>query len=135
MKISDAARASGLTAKMIRYYEQVGLLTAPPRTEGGYRDYRDQDVHMMRFIRRGRELGFSLAQLQTLTSLWQDPQRPSAQVKQLAEAHLQELEDKIHNLQAMANTLRELADHCHGDQRPRCPILESLATETDTKAE
>jgi Cu(I)-responsive transcriptional regulator len=127
MTIGQAAKASGVSAKMLRHYESVGLLPAAQRTEAGYRLYGDKDVHTLRFIRHARDLGFSLPQIGDLLGLWHDRTRPSRQVKALAEARLQELEQKVRELQAMKATLAHLVHCCRGDERPECPILESLA--------
>jgi Cu(I)-responsive transcriptional regulator len=127
MNIGEAARDSGVSAKMIRYYESVGLLPRAERAESGYRVYRDADVHTLRFIRRARDLGFSMEQITELLVLWRDHGRASADVKKLAQTHIAELEKRATQLMAMSRTLRHLADHCHGDQRPDCPILDDLA--------
>ena len=126
MNIGQAAKASGVSAKMIRHYEQVGLFPAPSRTDGGYRQYTDSEVHTLQFIRRSRDLGFSILQIGDLVGLWQDRKRPSRQVKALAEAHIKELEAKSQELLEMKATLEHLAHCCHGDDRPECPILETL---------
>ena len=126
MNIGKAAAASGVSAKMIRYYESINLLAAARRTDAGYRAYTDEDVHVLRFIRRARDLGFALADIGELLALWQDQGRASADVKGIALAHVAELERKIAQLQGMADTLRTLAEHCHGDARPDCPILTDL---------
>ena len=126
MNIGKAAAASGVSAKMIRYYESIDLLAAARRTDAGYRFYTDEDVHVLRFIRRARDLGFSLADIAELLALWRDQRRASADVKRIALEHVAALERKIAELQGMASTLRTLAAHCHGDARPDCPILTDL---------
>jgi Cu(I)-responsive transcriptional regulator len=127
MNIGQAAKASGVSAKMIRHYEAVGLLPAAARTDAGYRQYGEGDVHTLRFIRHARDLGFSIAGIGELVSLWHDRRRPSRQVKALAMAHVADLERKAQELLAMKATLEHLVHCCHGDDRPDCPILESLA--------
>jgi MerR family copper efflux transcriptional regulator len=127
MNIGEAARASGVTAKMIRHYESVGLFPEASRTEAGYRQYGDRDVHMLRFIRHSRDLGFSIEQIRELLGLWQNRRRPSRQVKALAQAHIRELEEKAHDLLAMKATLEHLVRCCRGDDRPDCPIIDTLA--------
>jgi MerR family copper efflux transcriptional regulator len=129
MNIGEAAKASGVSAKMIRHYESVGLFPEASRTEAGYRQYGDKDVHTLRFIRRSRDLGFSIEQIRELLGLWQNRRRPSRHVKALAQAHIEELEQKLQELQAMKETLQHLVHCCHGDDRPDCPILEQLAEE------
>ncbi|HYD97521.1 MAG TPA: Cu(I)-responsive transcriptional regulator [Noviherbaspirillum sp.] len=126
MNIGEASKASGVTAKMIRYYESIGLIRAGRRTESGYRIYGDNDVHTLRFIKRARTLGFSLEQIQDLLSLWQDPERASADVKAITRTHLAELDKRIRELTEMRDTLRHLEHACSGDHRPDCPILHSL---------
>lgn len=126
MNIGEAAAASAVSAKMIRYYEQIGLIAGAIRTEAGYRVYRDEDVHSLRFVRRARDLGFSIEQMGDLIALWRDRTRASADVKRIAMKHVAELERKMLELKAMAQTLRHLADNCHGDHRPNCPILDDL---------
>lgn len=133
MNIGEAARQSGVSAKMIRYYESIGLITAPARTAAQYRVYADDDVHTLRFVRRSRDLGFSLEETRELLALWRDKSRASADVKNLAMAHVRELEEKAAELKAMADTLRHLATHCHGDHRPDCPILADFAATTPTQ--
>lgn len=128
MNISEVARASGLSPRMIRHYEQIGLLAEVARTPAGYREYSDSELHSLRFIQHARSLGFSMEQIGQLLALWQDRQRSSAEVKQLVQGHLQALEEKIRDLQAMHATLAQLADCCHGDHRPECPILDTLAS-------
>ncbi len=127
MNIGEAASASGVSAKMIRHYEELGLLPAAQRTASGYRQYAHNDVHTLRFIRHARDLGFSLAEIAELVSLWQNRRRPSRQVKALAEAHIRELEQKAAELLAMKSALEHLVHCCHGDDRPECPILDGLA--------
>ena len=126
MNIGDAARASGVSAKMIRYYEETGLIPPAGRTAAGYRVYGEQDVHMLRFIRRARDLGFGVEGIRALLSLWRDRDRQSADVKRLALAHVTELRQKIRELEDMASTLETLAACCHGNDRPDCPILQEL---------
>lgn len=127
MNIGEAAKRSGVSAKMIRYYESIGLIDVAQRTQAQYRVYAADDVHTLRFVRRSRNLGFSLEESRALLALWRDKSRASADVKQLAMAHVSDLEAKAAELQAMADTLRHLAEHCHGDGRPDCPILSDLA--------
>ena len=125
--IGDAAAASGVSAKMIRHYESIGLIPPANRTFANYRLYGDDDLHRLRFIKRARSLGFPMAQVQELLGLWSDPRRASAQVKKLAQSHAAELAQKVRDMQAMQRTLEQLAQHCHGDDRPSCPILDDLA--------
>jgi Cu(I)-responsive transcriptional regulator len=125
--IGEAARASGVTAKMVRHYESIGLLPPARRTEAGYRLYGGDDVRMLQFIHRGRALGFSLDQIADLLALWRDKHRASADVRRLALEHIDELDRKIAELQAMKRTLATLASSCHGDARSDCPILDDLA--------
>ena len=127
MNIGQAAQASGVSAKMIRHYESVGLFPETPRTEAGYRQYGPAELHTLRFIRHARDLGFSIEQIRELLGLWQNRRRPSRQVKALAQAHITELDAKLKELQAMRATLAHLVHCCHGDDRPDCPILEELA--------
>jgi MerR family copper efflux transcriptional regulator len=127
--IGEAASASGVSAKMIRHYEQIGLVPAAGRTAAGYRVYAASDVHRLRFVKRARDLGFSMAEIGQLLALWNDRRRKSSEVKRLAMKHVAELERKIAELQSMRGTLVALAHHCHGDLRPDCPILEDLARE------
>lgn len=129
LNIGDAARASGVTAKMIRHYESIGLVKAPRRTEAGYRLYSEQDVRVLQFIHRGRALGFSLDQIRELLALWEDKHRASADVRAMALAHIAELDRKIAEMAAMRRTLESLATSCHGDDRSDCPILDDLATQ------
>ncbi|MFZ5662450.1 MAG: Cu(I)-responsive transcriptional regulator [Pseudomonadota bacterium] len=125
--IGEAARLTGVSAKMIRHYEQIGLLPAAGRTFAGYRIYGDNDLHRIRFIKRARSLGFPVKQIETLLGLWDDRGRASAEVKKLARAHADALAVKIREMQAMQRTLENLAERCHGDHRPDCPILDDLA--------
>lgn len=127
MNIGEAAKASGVSAKMIRHYESVGLFPEATRTESGYRQYTDKEIGTLRFIRQSRDLGFSIEQIRELLGLWQNRKRPSRQVRALAQAHIAELEEKLHELQAMKATLEHLVHCCHGDDRPDCPIIETLA--------
>jgi Cu(I)-responsive transcriptional regulator len=127
MNIGEAAKASGVSAKMIRHYESVGLFPNAQRTDAGYRQFSDKDVASLRFVRHARDLGFSIEQIRELLALWQDRRRPSRQVKALAQAHIAELEAKLHELQAMKATLAHLVHSCNGDDRPDCPIIENLA--------
>lgn len=127
MNIGAAAQASGISAKMIRYYEETGLIAAVSRTSAGYRVYTDKDVHRLIFIRRARDMGFSIEQIGELLALWQDQGRHSQDVKELAKTQLESLEQRIQELQRMANTLRTLVRCCAGDERPDCPILEEMA--------
>ncbi|MFT4193978.1 Cu(I)-responsive transcriptional regulator [Ottowia sp.] len=125
--IGEAARACGVSAKMVRHYEALGLLGVVARTGGGYRQYGAADIHTLRFIKRARELGFSMAEIAGLVGLWHNHQRASSEVKRIAEQHLAELEKRIQGLQDMRQTLQKLVHDCHGDARPDCPILDSLA--------
>lgn len=127
LNIGQAASASGVSAKMIRHYESVGMLPAAKRTDSGYRQYGDADVETLRFIRHSRDLGFSLPEITQLLSLWQNRRRSSRQVRALAQAHIEELDEKLEELQAMKATLEHLVHCCHGDDRPECPIIETLA--------
>ena len=127
--IGQAAKASGISAKMIRHYEEVGLLPAASRTFSGYRTYNRQDLHMLRFIRHSRDLGFSIKQIANLLNLWRDKNRPSSRVKSLATEHIEMLNEKIQELNTMKSELTRLVSCCHGDERPDCPILEELAVD------
>jgi MerR family copper efflux transcriptional regulator len=127
MNIGEAAAATGLSSKMIRHYEKTGLLAAPSRTQAGYRVYSADDVHTLRFIRRARDLAFSVKQMSGLLALWRNRKRTSAEVKRLALEHATALDLKARELQEMAQALRHLAEHCHGDGRPACPIIEDLS--------
>lgn len=127
MNISVVAEQSNVPAKTIRYYESIGLISAPPRSEGGYRVYSGRDVETLRFIQRARSLGFSVKDVGDLLALWHDRSRVSAEVKAVAERHVEEIERKIADLEAMRATLMDLVTRCHGDDRPDCPILDGLA--------
>ncbi|HIY70947.1 MAG TPA: Cu(I)-responsive transcriptional regulator [Candidatus Luteimonas excrementigallinarum] len=126
MNIGEASAASGVSAKMIRYYEQAGLIPPADRSQAGYRVYDDADVHRLRFVRRARDLGFAVAEISELLDLWNNRSRRSADVKRLAQAHIADLQDRIAKLQQMSASLQTLADCCAGDDRPDCPILEGL---------
>ncbi|MFP7672238.1 Cu(I)-responsive transcriptional regulator [Marivita sp. S0852] len=128
MNIGEVAQRAGLPAKTIRYYEDIGLVK-PPRDANGYRAFRDSDVHKLAFLSRARALGFTIEDCRTLLTLYEDQTRASADVKQLAEAHLHKIEDKITQLQSMRDTLSDLVHSCAGDNRPDCPILKDLAAE------
>jgi MerR family copper efflux transcriptional regulator len=132
MNIGQAAEASGVSAKMIRYYESIALIPKTVRSEAGYRVYSEADVHTLRFIRRARDLGFSVEQIEALLALWRDRSRASTDVKRIAQEQVAALKRKIAELQGMAETLRHLAEHCHGDERPDCPILDELGAATGT---
>ncbi len=127
LDIGRAAKASGASAKMIRHYEAIGLLPKVARTQSNYRVYTANDVHMLRFIRRARDLGFSMEEVRELLGLWRNKSRSSAAVKKIAGKHIEDLRVKIAELQSMVQTLEHLTRHCHGDERPECPILEDLA--------
>ena len=127
MNIGQAATASGVTAKMIRHYEEIGLVRPPNRTASNYRRYSHNEVHVLRFIKRARALGFSMPEIKELVALWQSKGRSSASVKKIASRHIAELKQKIAETQSMVGALEHLARHCHGDERPECPILDDLA--------
>lgn len=127
VNIGEAARRSGVSAKMLRYYETLGLLGQVNRTDSGYRQYSAGEVHTLRFIKRSRDLGFSMAEVADLVGLWQDRGRSSANVKRIAQKHVDDLGVRIAAMQAMQRTLQDLLCHCHGDARPDCPILDDLA--------
>ena len=132
MNIGQAASASGVSAKMIRHYESIGLIPESRRTDAGYRVYTDRDIHLLRFVRRARDLGFPIERIKLLLALWQDQGRESCEVKALALDHVAELDQRIAQMTAMRDTLRHLAEHCHGDHRPDCPILDELSAESPT---
>ncbi len=127
VNIGSAADLSGISAKMVRHYESLGLLPRVARTDSGYRQYSEADVHTLRFIKRSRDLGFSMAEIAELVTLWQNRRRTSASVKRIAQKHVDELATRIAAMQAMQRTLGQLLHHCHGDDRPDCPILDDLA--------
>ena len=127
VNIGDAAKLSGVSAKMVRHYESLGLLPPVARTDSGYRQYSEAEVHTLRFIKRARDLGFSMAEIGELVGLWQNRRRASANVRKIAQKHADELAQKIAAMQAMQKTLGHLIHCCHGDERPECPILEDLA--------
>lgn len=126
MNVGDAARRSGLPSKTIRYYEDIGLI-APARAANGYRDYCEDDVHRLAFLRRARGLGFSIEDCRQLMALYRDRERASHDVREIASAHVDAITDKIAELESMRATLQKLIHACHGDQRPDCPILEDIA--------
>lgn len=127
LNIGEAARRSGVSAKMIRHYESLGLLAAARRTDAGYRIYDARDVHTLQFVRRARRLGFSMEEVEQLLGLWQNRRRTSGDVRQIAQRHIADLDRKITEMQSMRRTLEELVHRCHGDHRPDCPILDDLA--------
>jgi MerR family copper efflux transcriptional regulator len=128
MNIGEAARASGVSAKMIRHYESIGLIPRASRSDAGYRRYQSADVQRLSFVRHARACGFSTAEIKRLLSLWQDERRSAREVKRLATQHLERIEAKLGELRLIAASLSHLVAHCHGDDRPECPILDSLAT-------
>ena len=127
MNIGAAAKASGVSAKMIRHYEDIGLIPKAARTLSGYRTYSEKELHSLRFIRQARNLGFSINRIQQLLGLWLKSSRTSHEVKKLALGHIQELDERILELQQIRLTILHLVNNCHGDERPDCPILENLA--------
>ena len=129
LNIGEAARRSGVSAKMVRHYESLGLLPAVNRTDSGYRQYGDREVHTLRFIRRARDLGFSMAEIAELLKLWQNRRRSSHEVHRIAARHVADLTRKLEEMEAMRRTLQHLVDCCHGDERPDCPILDELGGE------
>ncbi|MFZ5520701.1 MAG: Cu(I)-responsive transcriptional regulator [Pseudomonadota bacterium] len=124
--IGEAAARSGVSAKMVRHYESLRLLPPVQRTDSGYRQYGDKEVHTLRFIRRARDLGFSMAEIAELLKLWQDRRRTSASVKRIAQAHVANLDQRMAEMEQMRRTLQHLVECCHGDDRPDCPILDEL---------
>lgn len=133
MNIGQASQASGVSTKMIRYYEEIGLVPKAARRDSGYRDYGESDIHRLRFIRRARDLGFSVEEIGELLGLWSDRSRASADVKALALGHVEALRQKMVEIQGMITTLEGLAHSCHGDHRPDCPIIEELAASTEAE--
>ncbi len=127
VNIGTAADLTGISAKMVRHYESLGLLPRVTRTDSGYRQYSETDVHTLRFIKRARDLGFSMAEIGELVALWQNRRRASVSVKRIAQKHVDELATRIAAMQAMQRTLGHLLHHCHGDERPDCPILDDLS--------
>lgn len=127
MNIGEAATASGVTAKMIRYYESIRLITPADRSEAGYRKYGDKEIQILRFIKRSRDLGFSIERIKALLALWNDRSRQSADVKKLAQQYIRELDHDIAKLQSIRGQLQHMTDSCHGDHRPECPIIDELA--------
>ena len=130
MNIGEAAKASGVSAKMIRHYEETGLIRPATRTQSNYRVYSPKDVEVLRFVKQARRLGFSMKRVALLLGLWEDCSRPSREVKRLAKEHIAELDLRLRELTEMKETLEYLAKHCRGDSRPECPILEELAAAT-----
>jgi MerR family transcriptional regulator, copper efflux regulator len=130
--IGEAAARSGVSAKMVRHYESLGLLPTVARTDAGYRRYSDKEVHTLRFIRRARDLGFSMVEIAQLLKLWQNRRRASADVKRIAQLHVADLERRMAAMAQMRDALQHLARSCQGDQRPHCPILQALSGEDDT---
>jgi Cu(I)-responsive transcriptional regulator len=135
MNIGQASDASGVSAKMIRYYEEIGLVRPATRTGNNYRVYGEAEVHVLRFIKRARSLGFSLEETETLLKLWQDKSRESSAVKDIATAHIADLERRITEMQGMVKTLKHLAHCCGGDSRPDCPILDDLAGDSSAQGD
>ena len=126
LNIGAAAARSGVSAKMVRHYESLGLLPPVARTDSGYRQYGEREVHTLRFIRRARDLGFAMAEIAELLKLWQNRRRSSAEVKRIAQTHIADLDRRIARMEAMRRTLQHLARSCQGDHRSECPILDEL---------
>jgi Cu(I)-responsive transcriptional regulator len=129
MNIGEAAKVSGVNAKLIRHYESIGIIPKASRTESGYRTYTEPDVHILTFVKRARGLGFSMKEIKKLVGLWRNKSRASSEVKSLAMKHVEEMEQKVAELQEMVKTLKHLAKNCRGDMRPDCPILNELANQ------
>lgn len=127
MNIGEAAIMSGVNAKQIRHYESLGIIPKAGRSDAGYRIYKENDVHTLSFVKKARSLGFSMKEIKKLVNLWRNKSRPSSEVKKLAQIHIKQLESKIHELQIMTNTLKNLSNNCQGDHRPDCPILDGLS--------
>ncbi|MBK24558.1 MAG: Cu(I)-responsive transcriptional regulator [Halobacteriovorax sp.] len=127
MNIGELAKNSGVNSKMIRHYESIKLIPKAQRNSSGYRVYGDKDVHTLSFVRRARSLGFPLEEIKLLLGLWKNKKRTSSKVKELAQKHIDELQNKIDDLQSMRDSLDHLVKNCHGDDRPDCPIIESLS--------
>lgn len=126
MNIGEVAKASGVSAKMVRHYEEIGVIPKSSRSLAGYRQYSETDIHLLIFVRQARELGFTMPEVKALVGLWRNKRRKSGEVKKLALEHVERLESKIEQLSGMAKTLKHLAHCCHGDERPECPILEAI---------
>lgn len=126
MTIGEAAKRAGISTKRVRHYEEIGVLSRAARSEAGYRIYDDNDVHILRFVNRARNLGFSMEQIKRLVGLWKNRRRASREVKKVARIHLLDLEHRIAELQSIASTLRDLSERCSGDDRPDCPILQEI---------
>lgn len=126
MNIGEVSKLSNVNSKMIRRYEEMGIIPKAGRSLAGYRTYSEKDVHILKFVKRARELGFSMKDVKQLVSLWRNKSRPSSQVKSIATKHVDELEQKLSEIQSMLRTLKNLTDNCHGDNRPDCPILDEL---------
>lgn len=131
MNISKVAKLTGISAKTIRYYESIDLMPEPMRADNGYRDYSDKDVEILKFIQSARKMGFALKDVANLLQLWQDKNRASRDVRELAERHIEDVENRILELQNIRDTLKNLVECCHGDDRPDCPILNSFIKEDD----
>lgn len=127
MNIGEAAQLSGVTSKMIRHYEDIGIMPKASRSMSGYRTYSEKDIHILRFVKKARSLGFNMKDIKQLVGLWKNKSRTSSDVKRLTQKHIQELETKIEELQLMVKSLKTLSHHCHGDNRPDCPILDDLS--------
>ncbi len=130
MNISKVSKLTGVTAKTIRYYESINLMPEPARAPNGYRDYSDKDIDILKFIQSARKMGFPLKDVGNLLELWQDKNRASRDVRDLAKRHIEEVENRIQELQGIRDTLKNLVDCCHGDDRPDCPILNNFAKDT-----